>query len=129
MENEPDYINGYHIQGFKYNPLRSLTYLKGGMFIYDLLEDTELESTTIETELSDIQGEKIVEALEKVLLKCWSNSYLLFIFLKGDLFETNFWNKVQDIDNLSLYFNTKLDIKNNLEFSKYLTSTNIFHWT
>jgi hypothetical protein len=30
---------------------------------------------------------------------------------------------------LSLYFNTKLDPKNNIEFSKYLTSTNIFHWS
>ena len=128
LENEPDFITGYCISGLKYNPLRSLKYLKGGMFIYDDLEETGLKLTTVENELSNIQGEKVVEALEKVLLKCWSNSYLMFIFVKGDLFETNFWNKVQDIDNLSLYFNTKLDAKNNVEFSKYLTSTNIFHW-
>jgi hypothetical protein len=99
------------------------------MFIFDDASEMDLRTTTIEDELSDIQGEKILEALEKVLLKCWSNSFLMFIFVKGDLFETNFWNKVKDVDNLSLYFNTKLDPKNNIEFSKYLTSTNIFHWS
>ena len=128
-ENEPDYVTGYRITGLKYNPLRSLEYLKGEMFIYDDLEENDLAATTIENELSDIQGEKVVEVLEKVLLKCWSNSYLMFIFLKSDLFETNFWNKIPDLDNLSLYFNTKLDVRNNMEFSKYLTSTNIFHWS
>ena len=129
LDKEPDFVSGYYIKGYKYSNLRSLKYFKGDWSVYQDFRDIQLKETTIEKELEDMQGEKVVEAIEKVLLRCWQNIPLMFIFLKTDLFETNFWNKVQDIDNLQLYFKTKLDTKTNYEFSKHLSSTNIFRWS
>ena len=108
--------------------MKSLKFLKGKIFLYELLARNDLVATSLEEDQEEFDLVKLVQMTDKLLYNCWANQPLLSIFFKGDLFETNFWNKVQDIDNLSLYFNTKFDSNLNTHFSKYLNSTNLFTW-
>lgn len=121
-------MEGYYVKGYKFQSIKLLDYQKGGLFIHDFELENELVRTDFMNELQSLSGEKMIEILEKIIVRCWSNSNLMLAFLKSDIFENNFWNKIQDIDNLSIYFQTKLDTRTNVEFSKHLSSTNLHRW-